>query len=184
MLLVDLTERIARSLSASAELMTKLHKGLVERRTSWVSARPSTVEAPVRVLEDLAAQIAAERQEQESLLAEAAGSLPNPSNLPPNRRRINVSVLCRHLPESLATRLSEASKRAVSAAHLVRTEQALGDRLLRFSQKAHEGMLQNVAQDIGSANDDVGGYDMQARRVHGTLVGSAPTTGSLIDGRM
>ena len=59
-----------------------------------------------------------------------------------------------------------------------------GDRLLRFSQKAHDGMLQNVAQNLGSANDDVGGYDVQARRVHGTLVGSAPTTGSLIDGRM
>lgn len=184
MSLVDLTERLARSLNLSADLMAQLHKGLVEQRTCWVSARPSEVEAPVQLLEDLARQISAEQQQQEACLAQAADSLPNPGNLPADRRRVNVSVLCRHLPETAAHRLAEASKRAVSAANQVRTEQALGDRLLRFSQKAHDGMLQNVAQNLGSANDDVGVYDVQARRVHGTLVGSAPTTGSLIDGRM
>lgn len=184
MSLVDLTERLARSLNLSADLMAKLHEGLVEKRTCWVSARPSAVEAPVQLLEDLAAQISAEKQQQEAWLAEAADSLPNPGHLPAERRRVNVSVLCRHLPDTVARRLSEASKRAVTAAHEVRTEQALGDRLLRFSQRAHDGLLQNVAQNLGTANDDVGGYDVQARRVHGTLVGTAPTTGSLIDGRM
>ena len=184
MSLVDLTERLARSLSVSADLMSKLHDGLVARRTSWVSARPSSVEEPVQALEELAAKISAEQQQQQTLLATAAQSLPNPNKVRAERRSINVSLICRHLPKDAAQRLNAASQKAVSAARLVRTEQALGDRLLRFSQKAHDGLLHNVAQNIGTTNDDVGGYDMQARRVHGTLVGSAPTTGSLIDGRM
>jgi len=184
MSLADLSERIARSLTLSADLMAKLHDGLVERRTSWISARPSSVDEPVRALEQLAGQITDEQHQRDSLLTEVESLLPNPTRVPTDRRHVVVSVLCRHLPRAAAQRLSQASEKAAAIARRVRTEQTLGSRLLRFSQRAHDGLMQNVVQSIDKTSRDVGGYDMQAQRVHGALVGNAPTTGTLIDGQM
>jgi hypothetical protein len=178
-LLIDPGERLVRSLLASGESLQKLQRGLAERRTAWVAARPSAL-APAAALEELAQELAAEEGRRGELLAEIRGLMPGRPGVAAEDLHVNVSRLCALVPPALAARLQQAAAAATAASRLVRAELALGARLLQFSRRAHEGLLAG----IGRARDDVGGYDRGARRVHGALVGRPCATGTLVDGRM
>jgi hypothetical protein len=56
--------------------------------------------------------------------------------------------------------------------------------LLRFSQQAHETLVQRLVRRTHPVTGQTHGYDRRARAVHGNLVGDSAPTGSLIDGRL
>lgn len=180
MSLLDLGARVERSLRRSAGLLQELLDGLARRRGTWLSARPH--EVPADGLDRLAAELAAEQDQRSGLLGAAAELLP--AGPAARHSRQVLAGLGRALPPAPAARLREASAAAAAAAHRLRVELALGERLLQFAQRAHDGLLGGIARDLGARCDDVGGYDHRARRVRGPLVGGAPPTGNLIDGRM
>jgi hypothetical protein len=69
------------------------------------------------------------------------------------------------------------------ASKAVRRELALGERLLRFSQAAHESLVAGVTV-AAQSRDDVGSYDRNARRVGAALPSTGTRPGSLVDGRI
>jgi hypothetical protein len=182
MSLSEVADRIAESLRSSAALLHQLHDGLVRRRTAWIAARPDALQEPAQALERVVRELQAEAARREELLEQARRALPQ---LPgPGRQHVDTTVLCRHLPPAAAARLQQQSRRSTEAANAVRVELALGERLLRFTARAHEGLLAQLSGTLAQAVDDVGGYDRTARRLPTALRGGSSVTGSLIDGRM
>jgi hypothetical protein len=177
--LTELAEELARSLQLSGSALHQLQRGLQERRTAWIAARPSAL-APAAALEALAQELAAEAERRRDLLAEVRRLLPAAPGIAAADLHVDVTRICAQLPAAAAGRLQKAAAAAASASRLVRTQLALGARQLQLSRRTHESLLTG----LGQVRDDVGGYDRLARRVHGALVGKASVTGTLVDGRM
>lgn len=181
--LTALADRVAAGLRRSADLMQKLHDGMVRRRTAWIAAKPSAMQEPATTLEQLAKDLTAETANLQQLFTACKELLPVAER---DRARLHVdaTLLATHLPRPQAARLLQAAAQATEQSRRVRSEQALGERLLRFSQTAHEGLLQSMARSVQETTLDLGGYDRAARRVGAVLPGSGTSPGRLVDGRM
>lgn len=183
MSLVDRTDALIRSLKLSTTLMQQLAQGLRTRRTQWISAKPSVLAEAPTALASLTEDLQKEEDRRQKLLLELASLLPAmPGAAGP--RHVNTTFLSQHLPRDVAARLRRATDDASGAASQVRRELALGERLLRFTQNAHEHLVAGVSQQLAKTRDDVGSYDRNARRLQAALprTGSAP--GNLVDGRI
>ncbi len=170
----DQAERLIRSLRFTTNLLRQLEQGLRQRRTAWISARPSELEAPATDLEALANELRAEEQRRGELIAGLEQLLPLPGALPGRELKITVSLIAPHLPAPLGHRLRAAAAEATAAAAAVRTETALGGRLLDFSRRAHDSWLRGVAAEQHAPT----AYDRNARRIGGA------GAGNLVDGRL
>jgi len=178
MSLAEHGSRLERSLRLTAELLQRLLRGLQERRTSWISARPGTM-APSPALEEIAMQLAAEEQARTGLLAALAALLPLPAGVAAKDLHVNVTRLAASLPDAAARSLRAAADLATGLARKVRGEVTLGERLLKFSLRAQDGLLTQLA--TGSAGPGAAAvYDRNARARRGVV----DVAGSLIDGRL
>ncbi len=179
----EIAARLTASLDKSSALLAEMAAGLRSRRSHWISSRPSTLAEPSVSLGELGQRLEVEQQAQQALSSEAASLFPALTSAA-GSRRVRVKELCAQLPAPAASRLRRASDKATAAGKAVRRELALGERLLRFSQTAHENLIENVSLAAAQQRDDVGSYDRNARRLQAALprTGSAP--GSLVDGRI
>jgi hypothetical protein len=182
MQLVEIAQRLVASLDASTALLTQMVEGLRSRRTNWISARASVLAEPAVAMGDLAARLEQEERKQRELLDQAASSFA-PLTGAPGKRRIHASDLCEQLPTFAAQRLRKSADKAALASKAVRRELALGERLLRFSQAAHESLVAGVTV-AAQTRDDIGSYDRNARRVGAALPSTGTRPGSLVDGRI
>ena len=178
MSLAEHAGRFERSLRFTAELLQKLLCFLQERRTSWISARPSTM-APSPALEEVAMQLAAEEQARNRLLAAIAALLPLPAGVAAKDLHVDVTRLAASLPDAAARSLRAAADLATGLARKVRGEVTLGERLLKFSRRAQDGFLTQLATGAAGASA-AAVYDRNAR-ARSCVVRVA---GSLIDGRL
>lgn len=183
MSLVEIAEALVRSMRHSTTLMQRLAQGLRDRRTQWISARPSALREPSEALERVTAELQQEDARRDELLARASAAFPARAGAA-GPLHVNVSLLAAHLPSALASRLKQVANESTGAAKLVRRELALGERLLRFTQHAHEALLDGVHEKVLRTKDDVGAYDRNARRVQTALPGTGPAPGTLVDGRI
>jgi hypothetical protein len=177
MSLHELADQLTRSFQLTAALLQQLLTGMTRRRTAWISARPSTLAEPVAALETLSQQIAAEEQRRTALIARIAPLLPVLPGVAAERRHVNASIVAAALPSGPALRLRQAAGNAASQARELRREIALGERLLQFSARAHDALLQGLT---GAARADGPVYDRSARRA----AAGGPGVGSLVDGRL
>jgi hypothetical protein len=184
MSLADIAQGLTRSLDRSTAMLRQLLGGLEERRTAWISARPTVTMAATQQLEQLASSLADEESQRQQMLDRARDLLPTTAGRSTARRHVNISILLPALPRHLAEPLKKASATARSIAQQVRVEQAMGDRLLRFSQNMHDRLMGNLVQDIDQQRNDVGSYDRAARRLSNALGSTGQSTGNLVDGRM
>ena len=176
MSLPELGERLLRSFSHTAALLQQLLDGMVQRRTAWISARPSTLAEPADALAQLAQQIAAEEASRGELLAAIAALLPPLPGVAPATRHVDVGAIAAHLSAAPALRLQRAAATATARAKEVRREIAFGERLLRFSARAQDALLQRLT-DQATPRAPV--YDKLARQTR-----SSGGLGSLVDGRL
>ena len=176
MSLTELANTLERSFRTSSDLLTELQRGLEQRRSAWISARPDTI-TPSADLEQLAARLATEDEVRNTLVAEVAELLPTRGSKPTDLR-VNVSRIAAALPRAAADSLRRAAADATRKARAVRTELALGRRLLEFSQRTHEGLLGELSAQppAGSAK----AYDRSANR----RPVAGPASATIIDGRM
>ena len=176
----ELAQRLERSFQATTALLQRMLKALEERRTSWASARPSTLR-PAPELEQLASQLAEQEQVRATLLPQIAALVPLPPGLAPSDLHLNATRISALLPSAAGRALRAAADAATKAAKAVRTEVTLGERLLRFTRNAHDGLLgQMAAQQAQQATAP--GYDRNARLR--TALRTSGTAGNLIDGRI
>ena len=175
--LLEDTTALERSFQRTTALLEQLLLGLQARRTAWISARP-TVLQPSAELEQLTQQIAGEEAQRDELIARLRDALPAPPGGPRNDLHVNVSAIAAASPSAVGKTLREAAKKVTALAKAVRTEVTMGQRLLRFAQRAQE----EVTVALGGATRREGqipGYDRQARFVRRTNA-----SGAIVDGRM
>jgi hypothetical protein len=176
----DLVEKLIRSLRFETDLVGRLAEALRLRRTAWIAVRPSQLEEPLQQLEALTREIAAAGAARDELLQQIAALLPLPPTVGGQPRELSCSRLGDHLPKPLAAQLRHAAGAAKQAAGKLRTELLVGDRLLQFTQRAHEGLLRSVLVAAAPRGTTPPGYDRGGRRRGGVPIGA----GSLIDGRL
>lgn len=180
MVCTDRTDRLAHSFRLTTELLTKLLDGLKQRRTHWASAVASTL-APSPQLEQVSRDLALEEQGRAALLAEILAELPAVPHLDPADLHVNISRICKVLPTRPSLELRRAADDATRLAKQVRVEVALGERLLRFTQRANDNLL--TALQGGEHTGLPSGYDRNARSRAGLGLGSVDA-GKLVDGRI
>ncbi|MCR9244291.1 MAG: hypothetical protein NXI31_04615 [bacterium] len=176
MSLVELASALQRSFDTSHGLLSRLIQGLRERRSAWVSARPDTI-APSADLESIAAELHAEDEVRRELMAELQQQLPAVTGVASTDARVNVSRIAAAIPRAAGANLREAADAATHAASAVRRELALGRRLLGFAQRAHDGLMADLAST--PATSQPRGYDRSAQARSQRPVGAR-----LIDGKM
>jgi hypothetical protein len=176
----ELTDRLEESFRNSASTMRSMLASLQARRVAWGSARPSTI-APPPELEQLAQGLAREEHVRSVLLDEIRQRLPAPIGGTSSSLHVNVTRIAAVLPPQAATSLREAADEAVQLAKAVRIEVALGQRLLQFSRRAHEGLLTNLGLPVKGPRG-ASTYDRRARPAGSAA--SRPAQGQLVDGRM
>ncbi|MBM4061282.1 MAG: hypothetical protein FJ265_09355 [Planctomycetes bacterium] len=176
----DLAGRLERSFRTSSALLRRLAAGLQARRTAWASARPGTLQPPAE-LEQLALDLAAEAKARAQLLGQLAAVLPLPPGAARGDLHVNVTRIAAAVPGPAGRALRSAADEAVGLARTVRVEVQLGARLLRFTQRAHDRLLGQVAAEA-AADGGAQGYDRSAR-ARGGLDGSGGA-GRLVDGRI
>ncbi len=179
---VEIAQALVRSLTESAGLLAKMRAGMQQRRTQWISARPSALAEPAEAMAGIAAELARLEEGRERLLAEARTHLPAVAGAA-GPRRVRIQDLAARLPQDLAARLRGAAQQAAAAAKDVRREVAFGQRLLRFQQTAHESLLAGITKTLADSRDDVGSYDRNARRLTSALPRAGAAPGGLLDGR-
>lgn len=180
MSLNDQGRQLEQSFVRTTALLRQLLQGMKQRRTTWISARPSTLQ-PSSELEHSAQLLAAEERSRTELLGQIAAGLSLPVGVSANELHLNVTRIAGALPTTQGRSLRRAADEATSLAKTVRAEVALGARLLRFTQQAHDGLLAEVA-GAASERTNANGYDQHAR-LRATL-GHGIRTGKLIDGKV
>ena len=178
MSLAEHATALERSFRTTAELLQKLLRGLQERRTSWISARPSTM-APSPALEGIAMQLAAAEQARTRLLEQITALLPLPAGVAATDLHVNVTRIADQLPTAAGRSLRAVADLATGFARKVRVEVTLGERLLKFSHRAQDGFLTQLATGA-TGTGAAAVYDRNAR----TRRGVGNVAGSLIDGRL
>ncbi len=179
MVSTELTDRLEQSFRRTHDLLQRLLDGMRQRRMQWASARPSTL-APSAELEQIARDLAVEETARDGTLRAILAELPAQAHVAKADLHLNTTRICAALPAPRAHRLRAAADRATLLARQVRVEVALGERLVRFTQRAQEGLLATAA----GAADGAGahGYDRHARSRSG--FGPAGRAGTFVDGRM
>ncbi len=176
----ELAVQLEHSFRATTSLLRRLLQGLQGRRTTWASARPSTLQ-PSPELEQVAVELAAEEKARAGLLTQIAAQLTLPPGVTAADLHLNVTRIAAVLPQALGRSLRAAADDATSAAKTVRVEITLGERLLRFTQQAHDSLLGQLAAQAQKPNA-VATYDRNARSRAG--LGAGVPAGKLIDGRI
>lgn len=176
----DLASQLERSFRTTSALLRRLLDGLSLRRVAWASARPRTLQ-PSPELEQLAASLAAEEKARGALLEQIAAALPPVAGVPAAERHVDVTCIAAAVSATVGRALRNAADEAVALGKRVRAEVTLGARLLRFTQRAHDAMLGQLATNAAS-HDAATGYDRCARSRSG--IGVAAPSGRLIDGRV
>jgi hypothetical protein len=176
----DQSQQLERSFARTTALLRQLLQGMQQRRTAWISARPSTLQ-PAPELERLAQRLAEEEQARTEILGRIATTMPLPPGVAAKDLHLNVTRIAGAMPTALGRSLRRAADEATSLAKTVRVEVALGERLLRFTQQAQETMLTEGAAAT-SERASAGGYDQHARLRAG--LGRGAGAGKLIDGRV
>jgi hypothetical protein len=177
--LIAEADRLERSLRLTANLLRTLLAGLQQRRTAWISARPSRL-APSPELDQTAGELAAEDRRRAEILRAIRALVPPPAGAAADDLHLDVTFVAAMLPAPAARSLRQAGDETTALARAVRAEVALGQRLLRFSQQAQDGLLRRLAGT--GAPDAAAGYDRNARARRGIGLGDARAT--LIDGRV
>lgn len=175
----DHTARLERSFRTTTDLLRALLQGLQQRRASWGSARPSVIE-PSAELERIAQQLAGEENARTLLLAEIRKVMPSPLGGSGGDLHLNVTRIAAAMPGPDGRSLRAAADEATALAKAVRVEVTLGQRLLRFTQQAHAGVLAQIG--AGSRPSGAAVYDRSARAARG--LGAVRRQGVLVDGRM
>lgn len=175
--LTELTATLERSFRTTHGLLEELVAGLRDRRSAWVSARPDTI-APSDDLEGLAKRLAAEDEARRVLVEELARSLPGHPGVAATATRVNVTRIVAALPAAIGARLRQVADAATKLACEVRTELALGRRLLEFSQRTHDGLVTELSAQPHSGAPR--GYDRTAT----ARPAAGPASATIIDGRM
>lgn len=178
MSLSEFARRLEASFRNSQGLLNKLHAGLLERRTSWISVRPGAL-APSADLEAIGVELRTEDDVRKELLEELQTLLPLPPGISAAAAHVNVSRIAEAIPAAAARTLRAASDEVTAIAEKVRRELAFGKRLLGFAQRAQEGLMADLHPgDTGNPH----AYDRNARRSRG--LSAATRAGHLVDGRM
>ncbi len=181
MIAVDRAAQLEQSFHRTINLLEQLLTGMQQRRASWASAVPSTI-APSAELEQVSRALAIEELSRGELLAKVLTDLPAVPHVDKADLHVNISRICQALPTRSALELRRAADTATRLAKQVRIEVALGERLLRFSQRAHEDMLTSLTG--GKQQEGLpSGYDRNARSRAGLGLGAAGA-GNLVDGRI
>ena len=175
-----LAAQLEDSFRTTTALLKKMLVGLQGRRMHWASARPSTLQ-PSAELEQLAGAIAAATQARAGLLTQIAAQLTLPPGMAVPDLHVNVTRIAAVLPMAQGRSLRRAADEATAVAATVRVEVTLGERLLRFTQHAHDGLLGQLAAQSAQP-DAAAGYDRSARLRAG--LGARFTASKLIDGRI
>lgn len=175
---VDLAKDLERSFRTTAALLRQLLETMQRRRMHWASARPSTLQ-PSAELERLAGELQDTERARGEVLAAIAQVLPLPPGLTADEVHLDVTRIAAALPAVVGRALRAAADEATKLARTVRAEVALGERLLRFTQRAQESVFGQLA---GPAPDAASGYDRNARLRAGLAL--AAGTGRLLDGKI
>lgn len=175
------TRQFEQSFRNTSGLLRVLLQGLQQRRASWGSSRPSTIE-PSPEMERLAQSLAAEENARTLLLTEMRKSMPPPVGASANDLHMNVTRIAAALPPAAAKSLREAADEATALAKSVRVEVTLGQRLLRFTQRAHAAVFGELGAAAGAPANAASVYDRHARAAR--QLGTQKRQGVLIDGRM
>lgn len=164
----DLFRDLSRALEAESRVLRELLNDMRERRMSFVSARPSTLEQSTSQLERI--QCEASRCEAERLRITAA--VCKACDLAPDAPlRMLIAFAPRHVAPALRRHAAEIAK----VAREIQVESRVGARLLEFSRACHEGLVQDLC---GVVKEQAGsGYDRNARQT-----GAATQSGNLISG--
>lgn len=170
------TRGLEQSFAVTRELLHQLLQALQERRAAWISVRPDVL-APSPAIEQLSQQLALEEDRRNTLLAGLRQQLPAPIGVAPDALHVNVTRIAAALPRERGRALIAASEQVRTLAKLVRTEVTLGQRLLRFAQRAQAELTPALA--VAAGGRTAPGYDRRARNV-----AARQTAGRLIDGRM
>ena len=174
------TKQFEQSFRRTSELLRALLQGLQQRRASWGSARPSVIE-PSPEMERIAQSLAGEENDRTLLLAEIRKVMPAPIGGTQNDLHLNVTRIAAAMPAAAAKSLRAAADEATSLAKSVRIEVTLGQRLLRFTQRAHASVFEQFGAAAGPGTGPAV-YDRHARAARGA--GTGKRQGVLIDGRM
>lgn len=170
--------RLEQSFRTTAELLRSLLAAMQAHRTAWAAARPSRLQPPPE-LETLGQRLQDEERQRQQLLERMAAAMPRPAGVAAADLHLNVTRIAASLPPPAGRTLRAAADVVTGLARQVRTEVALGQRLLRFTARAQEGLLSRLAAE-GDAG--IHGYDRRARAMVG-LPGRVPA-GRLLDGRV
>ena len=168
----DDTRALDASFRNTQLLLEQLLQALRNRRSSWISVRPSTLQ-PSPELEQLTQDLAREESRREVLLNSLRDALPQPIGFDRAELRVNVSIIAAAMPPAEGRALREIADRTQSLAKAVRAEVTLGQRLVRFAQDALPG------QQLTPARKQLPGYDRRAR-----VLRTSNHAGALVDGRM
>lgn len=175
----DRTSQLERSFRTTSSLLRELLQGLQARRVAWGSARASVV-VPSPELEKLAQDLAREESLRSDLIAQIRRMLPAPPGADAASLHVNVTRIAAAMPTATARSLREAADEATALAKSVRVEVTLGQRLLQFSQRAHQSLLA-----AANRKPPVGGAAVYDRNARADRTGGARgERGVIVDGRM
>ncbi len=167
------TRALDASFRTTQQLLERLLQALRDRRASWVSARPSTLQ-PSAELEQLTQELAREESRRDAVIERIREALPQPIGYQRTELRVNVSTIVAAMSPAEGHALREVADRTQSLAKAVRTEVTLGQRLVRFAQDTLPGQPRSAPTHKAAP-----GYDRQAR-----MLRTSNTAGALVDGRM
>lgn len=159
--------QLVSCLERSAAEMSELGAKMKEQRKAFASLRGSELQAAVDSLRGLADRARAHDKEREAIAARLEEILQI-------GKPFEVSRILPHLPKDLAGKLDDARNLAKKAALDLRTEAAVGARLLEFSAGIQEMLMQRFLklQEV-----ETRGYDRHAR-----LTKNDQTSGRLVKG--
>ncbi len=176
------THALTQSFARTGELLQQLLTALQTRRAAWASARPRTIE-PSPEMERIAQELAGEENARTALLERIRRALPVHAGATPGETHLNVTRIAAAMPVPAARALREAAARTTALAKSVRVEVTLGQRLLRFTQRAQQSLLAEMG--VGAAFASAApGYDRNARMRSGIGAGIGASTGRLVDGKL
>lgn len=161
----DAVRELTGLLEQEARALDDVYRGQHRSRLAFVARRGDELQAALLALQPAADAL----RELEQRRAAAAAKV--------GEARAPVSELLPRVPADLRPALAAAAERVRHAAHRVRLESSVGQRLLEFAGRAHEAMLQALLR-----GSELRAYDRHARAiVHGR--NHHGPTGGLVSGR-
>ena len=167
MTLRDQVEKLIGCLERSSNELAELAVKMREQRSAFSSLAGNELQTAVSALQALADRARANDVERDAIAAELEKLLKVGTPF-------EVSRIIPKLPRDLARRLDDVRNRAKRAAIELRTEAAIGQRLLEFGASIQETLMKRFLklQEV-----ETRGYDRHAR-----LKKTDPTSGRLVKG--